>query len=156
MVTNTLWLWGVPKCNFFCLPLHDHMRTPRMVTRTVFLAIHLVMHWRISFFAQVSKYSLAPGGTYHFTIQSQRLHMVSYHLLAFIIIHHRFTIWGSYCNTRSVIQSISFAEASKSSYHMKQANQAIDAKWAIQDNIRSKWIKRTYHTTILMRHHKHE
>ncbi len=25
MVTNTLWLWGVPKCECFCLPLYDHM-----------------------------------------------------------------------------------------------------------------------------------
>jgi hypothetical protein len=24
MVTNTLWLWGVPKCEIFCLPPHNH------------------------------------------------------------------------------------------------------------------------------------
>ncbi len=33
-----------PKCEFFCLPPHNHMGTPRMVTGTVFLAIHLVTH----------------------------------------------------------------------------------------------------------------
>jgi hypothetical protein len=45
MVTNTLWLRGVPKCDFFVsLPLSIRMGTPHMVTGTVFLAIHLVTH----------------------------------------------------------------------------------------------------------------
>jgi len=42
MVTNTLWLRGVPKCEIFRLPPPFHTGTPHMVTGTVFLAIHLV------------------------------------------------------------------------------------------------------------------
>ena len=50
MVTNTLWLRGVPKCKKNCLPPPFHTGTPHiMVTGTVFLAIHLVTHWIISF-----------------------------------------------------------------------------------------------------------
>jgi hypothetical protein len=44
MVTNTLWLRGVPKCKIFCLPPPFHTGTPHMVTGTVSLAIHLVTH----------------------------------------------------------------------------------------------------------------
>ncbi len=44
MVTNTLWLRGVPKCEIFCLPPPFHTGTPHMVTGTVSLAIHLVTH----------------------------------------------------------------------------------------------------------------
>ncbi len=43
MVTNTLWLWGVPECNFFCLPPCFHMGTPHMETGTEFFAIHSIM-----------------------------------------------------------------------------------------------------------------
>jgi hypothetical protein len=44
MVTNTLWLRGVSKCEIFCLPPPFHTGTPHMVMGTVFLAIHLDTH----------------------------------------------------------------------------------------------------------------
>jgi hypothetical protein len=49
MVTNTLWLREVPKCEILRLPPPFHTGTPHMVMGTVFLAIHLVTHQSISF-----------------------------------------------------------------------------------------------------------
>ncbi len=134
MVTNTVWLWGVPKWEFFLSPSpYPYGDSPYGYGDCVFS--HPFSHaLKNIFFARASKYSLAPRANIPFyhtiaTLACGIISMQSYCLLAFIIA----LPFGDHTEIPVLLSNLSLLP--------KRENQA---------NIQSKQIKQTYHTTIFM------
>ena len=94
----SIWLRGVPKCDFFSPSPFPYGDSPYYGYGDCVFGHPFSHALKNIFFAEASH--VHTERTYHTTIQ-HRLHMVSYRALT--LMHHRITIWRSYCNPRSII-----------------------------------------------------